>query len=69
MHDTDNTSISPEARLRALRNRTLLAEVWGFLRERKAWWLLPTVLMLVSIGGLIVLANSSAISSYIYMLF
>ncbi|MCS6915264.1 MAG: DUF5989 family protein [Myxococcota bacterium] len=52
-----------------MRNRTLLADVWGFLRERKAWWLLPTVLMLVSIGGLIVLANSSAISSYIYMLF
>lgn len=69
MHNTHDSSLGREARLRALRNRTLLADVWGFLRERKAWWLLPTVLMLVSIGGLIVLANSSAISSYIYMLF
>lgn len=47
----------------------MLAEVWDFLKVRKAWWLTPVILMLVLIGVLIVFGQSSAISPFIYALF
>ena len=43
--------------------------VWGFLRTRKKWWLTPVVLMLVLLGALIVLSESSAVAPFIYALF
>lgn len=43
--------------------------VWGFLRTRKKWWLTPVVLMLVLLGVLIVLSESSAVAPFIYALF
>ena len=35
-------------------------ELWAFMRERKKFWLLPIVLILVLFGGLIVLTQGSA---------
>jgi len=46
-----------------------LHEFWNFLRVRKKFWLLPMLLMLVLFGGLIVLAQGSAIAPFIYTLF
>ena len=46
-----------------------LGLVWGFLRTRKKWWLTPVVLMLVLLGVLIVLSESSAVAPFIYALF
>jgi len=46
-----------------------LKEFWAFLRERKKFWLLPMLLMLVLFGGLIVLAQGSAIAPFIYTIF
>jgi len=54
---------------RSSANKSLLAELWGFLRERKAWWLTPIIVMLVIVGVLIVLGQSSAVSPFIYALF
>ena len=48
---------------------SFLKEFWGFLRERKKYWLLPLVLMSLLIGGLLILAQGSAIAPFIYTLF
>ena len=48
---------------------SVLAELWKFLRVRKKFWLLPMLLMLVLFGGLIVLAQGSAVAPFIYTLF
>ncbi len=46
-----------------------LREFWAFLRVRKKFWLLPMLIMLVLFGGLIVLAQGSAIAPFIYTIF
>jgi hypothetical protein len=46
-----------------------LIEFWAFLKVRKKFWLLPMLLMLVLFGGLIVLAQGSAVAPFIYTLF
>jgi len=46
-----------------------IAELWSFLRIRKKFWLTPIVTMLVVVGGLIVLAQGSAVAPFIYTLF
>jgi competence protein ComGC len=50
-------------------NKTLLGEMWNFLKVRKAWWLAPIVILLLLIGILIILAQSSSLSPFIYALF
>lgn len=47
----------------------LLRDLWDFMKERKKWWLLPIVIMLLFVGVLIVFAQSSAVSPFIYALF
>lgn len=47
----------------------LFIDLWDFMREKKKWWLLPIVIMLVFVGVLIVFAQSSAVSPFIYALF
>jgi len=46
-----------------------IKELFAFMAERKKFWLLPVILMLVVIGGLLVLAKGSAIAPFIYTLF
>jgi len=48
---------------------SFLAELWAFLRVRKKYWLLPVLIMMVLFGGLIVLAQGSAVAPFIYTLF
>lgn len=48
---------------------SLLAELWAFLRERKKFWLLPIVLVMLLFGALLVFAESSALAPFIYTLF
>jgi hypothetical protein len=53
-----------------LRTRFGIAgELLGFLWERKLWWLIPMVLVLLAFGGLMVTAQSSALGPFIYTLF
>lgn len=47
----------------------LFAEFWEFLKVRKKWWLAPIVVVLVLLGGLLVLTQSSAVAPFIYTLF
>ena len=46
-----------------------LREFWLFLRVRRKYWLLPMVIVLVILGGLIVMAEGSALAPLIYTLF
>lgn len=48
---------------------SILKELWEFLKMRKKWWLAPIVIMLVLLGALIVLTESSAVAPFIYTLF
>ncbi len=48
---------------------SILSELWGFMRARKKFWLLPIVLVMVMFGALLLLAQSSAIAPFIYTLF
>ena len=48
---------------------SILKEFWGFMKERKKWWLMPIIIMLVLLGLVIVLTEGSAIAPFIYTLF
>ncbi|MBS3136890.1 hypothetical protein J4232_00525 [Candidatus Woesearchaeota archaeon] len=47
----------------------LLSDVWSFMKVRKKWWLLPIIVLLILVGTLIVIGQSSALSPFIYALF
>ncbi len=44
-------------------------DLWDFMRERKKFWMAPIIIVLVLLGGLIILAQGSAIAPFIYTLF
>lgn len=46
-----------------------LKDLWGFLKHRKKFWLLPIIVILLALGVLIALASGSAIAPFIYTLF
>ena len=46
-----------------------MKDLWGFMRERKKFWMAPIIIVLVLLGTLIVLAEGSAIAPFIYTLF
>jgi hypothetical protein len=47
----------------------LLRDLWGFMRERKKFWLAPIIVVLLLLGVLLVLAQGSAVAPFIYTLF
>ncbi|HEY0810610.1 MAG TPA: DUF5989 family protein [Longimicrobiales bacterium] len=48
---------------------TLVREFWMFMRERKKWWLLPILMVMVLVGMLLVFAQGSALAPFIYTIF
>ena len=46
-----------------------MKDLWGFLRVRKKFWLLPLIVVLLTFGALIILTAGSAIAPFIYTLF
>jgi len=48
---------------------SFIKEFWSFLKVRKKYWLLPTILVLVIFGGLIVLTQGTAVAPFIYTIF
>ena len=46
-----------------------LWELWVFMRVRKKYWLFPVVFLMLLLGGLIVLGQSSAVAPMIYTIF
>jgi len=47
----------------------IAGELLSFLWQRKLWWLIPMVLVLLAFGGLMVTAQGSALGPFIYTLF
>jgi hypothetical protein len=47
----------------------LVIELWRFMRVRKKFWLLPILIVMLLLGGLLVLAQGSAVAPFIYTLF
>ena len=47
----------------------LISDLWAFMRERKKFWLAPIVIVMVLLGGLLILAQGSAVAPFIYTLF
>lgn len=47
----------------------LLGELVRFVLMRKKFWLVPTILMLVILGGLLIFSQGSAIAPFIYTIF
>jgi uncharacterized protein DUF5989 len=46
-----------------------LTELWSFMKERKKFWLLPIIAVLILLSGLIVLTSGSVVAPFIYTLF
>jgi len=46
-----------------------LRDMWGFLRVRKKFWLLPIMITLLLLGAIIVFTGGSAIAPFIYTYF
>lgn len=49
--------------------QSLMAEMWGFMKARKKWWLLPIIVVMVMVGALLVFAQGSALAPFIYTIF
>jgi len=47
----------------------IVGELLTFLWQRRLWWLIPMVLVLLVFAGLLVTAQSSALGPFIYTLF
>ena len=47
----------------------IAGELLHFMWQRKLWWLMPMVAVLLVVGILLILAQSSAIGPFIYTLF
>ncbi len=46
-----------------------LKDLWLFMREWKKFWHSPAIVVRVLLGGLIILAQGSAVAPFIYTLF
>jgi len=48
---------------------SVLKEFWRFVRARKRYWLIPVIVILVGLGVLLVLAETTVLAPFIYTLF
>jgi len=46
-----------------------IGELWVFMKERKKFWLLPIMVILLLFGSLLVLTQGSVVAPFIYTLF
>lgn len=46
-----------------------LRDLWGFLKQRKKFWLAPAIIILLALGIIMIFAAGSAIAPFIYTLF
>ena len=47
----------------------LASELWAFMRERKKFWLLPVIAVMLIVGSLLIFAQGSALAPFIYTIF
>ena len=47
----------------------LARELFAYMGARKKWWLLPIIIVLLVFGGLLILAQGSAVAPFVYTVF
>ncbi len=47
----------------------LLQDLFGFMRDRKKYWLAPIILVMLLLGTLVVYTEGSVIAPFVYTLF
>ena len=47
----------------------IIVELWAFMATRKKFWLLPIIMLLLTLGALVMLTEGSAVAPFIYTLF
>ena len=50
-------------------NVSIFKEFILFIKNRKAWWIAPIIILLLIVGLVIILGQSSTLSPFIYSLF
>ncbi len=50
------------------KNKSIFAETFDFIKNRKAWWLTPIIIMLLVVSVLIIIGEGSTASIFIYAL-
>ena len=56
-------------KIRDISMGSLLKELFAYMGARKKWWLAPVLVVLLLFGGLLILAQGSAIAPFIYTVF
>ena len=46
-----------------------MKDIWGFLKTRKKFWLLPVIIVLIGVGAVLIFGGSTAIAPFIYTIF
>ncbi len=46
-----------------------LIDIWNYLKERKKFWLLPILIILILVGGLLFIGQGSVVAPFIYTIF
>lgn len=46
-----------------------LSDLWLFMKERKKFWLVPVIVVLLLLGAILVFGGGSALAPFIYTLF
>ena len=46
-----------------------IKDLWGFMKERKKFWLAPIIIVMLLLGALIVFTQGSAVAPFIYTIF
>lgn len=47
----------------------IISDFYKYIKEKKKYWLIPIIIMLILVGVLIVFGQSSALSPFVYALF
>jgi hypothetical protein len=47
----------------------LIKDLWGFMKVRKKYWLLPIIMVLLVLSVLLVAVQGTAVAPFIYTLF
>lgn len=47
----------------------IISDFWRFIRVRRKYWLGPAMVVSITIGGLLVLTQGTAVAPFIYTIF
>lgn len=61
---------TPQGQKLAVKRQGLISEFWGFMKENKAYWMAPIIIVSLLLIGILVLATiSPAAATFIYTTF